>query len=234
MHWALIILFLFSIEIVEAQNKPKLPRGIPENFEEIAERHIAKRYPNYDSDTQENTLVFDVSLDSPEGPIVFHSRQSSNVTFSNNRQSFDNIIEEAGGTKELQERETKKIFNTLDKKLDNIITLKKLPKCLKSSSYGIEVANNTKGSEYFDYLFYDPKDKAQRERVAKLPFSTIPYIPGNSISAIDSNKDPRPLMAVITGVRCLPTRVHFTKNKDNIRYFTYEEGAAAYVAPAAK
>ncbi len=219
----LSLLFLLPINIAQAQ----FPPGVPDNIEEIIEEYEARNYPNFDE--EDDALAFDVSLYRPEKVTTYHSHQSSNVALSNRPQDFSALIEDAGGTKELQGEETKKLLHTLEKKLDNILTLKKLPNCKQDTTYGVEVANNTQGSDNFDYLFYNPKDKKQKAAVSKLPFVAIPYITGNTISAIDPKKDPRPMMAIITGVRCLPTRVNFTY-ENNTRYFTYKEGTIAYTA----
>lgn len=135
-----------------------------------------------------------------------------------------------GATSEEEARVMKKVMEhvqSLPSKLENLVVLKPLPECTKSLDVALPVYAHTRGSEYFDYVFYDPADAEQQVRADRWGPRAVPFSAGTGYGANNAEQDPRPLLALALGVRCLPARVNFEYHGSQ-RVLSYREGHAAW------
>ncbi|MCB0346904.1 MAG: hypothetical protein KDD66_17430 [Bdellovibrionales bacterium] len=170
------------------------------------------------------------SLTDENIPVVRMERSYGGTGFqtSNAAVSISSFV---GATPE-EEAEVMKQINehvqNLPKQLESFITLPELPECKQNVEVALPVYSYTRGTEYFDYVFYNPKNRDHVVAAERWGYRAVPYSAGTSYGARTKKEDPRPLLALSLGVRCLPARIHFTF-EDKQRVISYREGSKAWL-----
>ncbi len=112
-------------------------------------------------------------------------------------------------------------------RMAKMIEIKPLPRCQSSRVRREQVFQETENSQSIDFVFYSPLDPAQNRKAENFGERAVPYKPGSEVGINSSNHDPRPAFAMMTGVECLPTRVHFV-NLPEGRFLEFKEGDLAF------
>jgi hypothetical protein len=102
-----------------------------------------------------------------------------------------------------------------------------LPACRESVVRRNPVGSASPMTLVLDALFYDAENKQHGERTKRVTTNPVPYKNGQRINEADPNESPWQLFAPLFGVRCLPTRFHFIKEK-GVGYMEYREGEEAF------
>jgi len=164
--------------IAEQQLKKDSPNTYNQSFNEAA---TIIRHP-----PRPSAIKFPEAQDKLEASTIFNSL---------------NISEKA--KIKIAQKAVLNIKNTLN----NFITLPQLPRCSKTNRRVADVLKKTVGSESIDYFFYDQDNPAQLELSKKAANTAVAYRGGAKISFLGESEDSRNFMALVTGVKCLPSRV---------------------------